>query len=161
MITEARERLDQIERQLNAYNQGFVSYDRAHVIALQHERRDILKGDWKEPPKPAQGHTPGPWRVSEGNMSPKGDVTIDVYAGEIFVCGIEGHTKEEMQCKGYFSPGVMEANARLIAAAPDLLAACKYVEQWFAEWNVEVGPAEQELFRLMQAAIAKAEGRAG
>ena len=45
---------------------------------------------------------------------------------------------------------IVEADARLIAAAPDLLAACKEAEQKFR--------VETEIYKMLVAAIAKAEG---
>lgn len=53
-------------------------------------------------------HTPGPWHIDL--QSPYSPVCIKPYPGEV-VCDIEGTGPEA------------EANARLIAAAPDLLAA--------------------------------------
>jgi hypothetical protein len=47
---------------------------------------------------------------------------------------------------------VSEADMRLIAAAPDLLEACKRAVQDMTEWD---GPT----LEILQAAIAKAEGR--
>ncbi len=48
-------------------------------------------------------HTPGPWKIT-------------TYCGPKYMIGID---------KECASPGEMEANARLIAAAPDLLEAAK------------------------------------
>jgi len=53
------------------------------------------------------GHTPGPWRVN----------AHDICAGSDAVAGVYGTT-------GY-APEEAQANARLIAAAPDLLAALR------------------------------------
>ena len=67
-------------------------------------------------------HTPGPWHVSAGSSPGNPRVIVESDAG-LPVCalslrGVQGDTRR------------MEANARLIAAAPDLLEAC----QTFAEW---------------------------
>lgn len=52
-----------------------------------------------------------------------------------------------------------DANARLIAAAPDLLAAAKNIEQWWLDIGMsEFGGAPHAIFAI-RAAIAKAEGR--
>ena len=40
-----------------------------------------------------------------------------------------------------------------------LLNKLREVVQWFAEWNVEIGPAEQALLDSVTAVIDKAEGR--
>ncbi len=95
-------------------------------------------------------HTPGPWKVKQGT-----DVTEDRAKEPCTVAKCWSST---------FSPPREEAaaNARLIAAAPDLLAACK---RGLAALTVavEVGggdPAEHECCRQMGLAIAKAEGGA-
>jgi hypothetical protein len=36
-------RIEQIEGWLNAYRQGWVSYNSAHVAELQRERQELLK----------------------------------------------------------------------------------------------------------------------
>lgn len=66
-------------------------------------------------------HTPGPWEVftSEGASKPgietaDGKLSIVVFGHEGEESGVAGRTPEEAL-----------ANARLMAAAPDLLAACK------------------------------------
>lgn len=75
-------------------------------------------------------HTPGPWRVARQNPSPT--------TGEWMVSGAKpGYLAEVRDC----GSGDVQANARLIAAAPELLEAC----QTFAEWlrREEAGfPAE-------------------
>lgn len=59
-----------------------------------------------------KGHTPGPWRVERQNPSPT--------SGEWMIAGgIPGYLAEVRDC----GSGDVEANARLIASAPDLLAA--------------------------------------
>jgi hypothetical protein len=57
-------------------------------------------------------HTPGPWRVDIADTvkGPNGERVADAWIHE----AIE----------------VSEANARLIAAAPDLLAACESLSDW-------------------------------
>lgn len=54
---------------------------------------------------------------------------------------------------------MQEANACLIVAAPDMLAACKWAEAVLAPFSKE--PAEKAGINLLRAAIAKAEGRGG
>jgi hypothetical protein len=63
-------------------------------------------------------HSPGPWRVHEDD--PK-----------LIVCFYEGNLKHPMlvaKSHNWGEPEVSDANARLIAAAPDMLAALKLAE---------------------------------
>lgn len=62
----------------------------------------------------AQGHTPGPWVAVEGFNGPvvEGGRSVVAMLGTLTVA----------------SEAEAEANARLIASAPDLLAACEAVE---------------------------------
>lgn len=57
-------------------------------------------------------HTPGPWKVSTGLIFSDGFLVADPFVGEH-----ENHPPEHFP--------EYAANARLIAAAPDLLAACE------------------------------------
>jgi hypothetical protein len=97
-------------------------------------------------------HTPGPWAVEQD-----GPWTL-----------VRGYDVE-LQSEDYPGPlvctpaenGCTQANARLIAAAPDLLAVCKRMVV-HAGIDMSLGPAEvMEFARIhteMRAAIAKAEG---
>jgi len=58
-------------------------------------------------------HTPGPWEAL--CTDPHHQLVIFARSVEEFVCGVTGHMPDA------------EANARLIAAAPDLLEALKRV----------------------------------
>lgn len=95
----------------------------------------------------AASHTPGPWKAIEG-CSPIYNQLIGIAANEHSHIGVvaENHTA---------LPSQWEANARLIAAAPDLLEALKAMmaESGAAEGNPDSdSPAE----RLARAAITKA-----
>ncbi|TFZ45654.1 hypothetical protein E5C33_09265 [Stenotrophomonas maltophilia] len=88
-------------------------------------------------------HTPGPWTYSHGEHpnffyidSPSGDV---VYV------------------TASLQPDHVEANARLIAAAPELLQALQLVECVYRKNCVNEGEPSSVL-DSMQAAIAKATG---
>lgn len=92
------------------------------------------------------GHTPGPWR-----LRPTDDCeVIDATDAEVAcICG------------DYNEPDLwplMEANARLIAAAPELLAALVglLVSDEGLAW---CSPGARERQLAARAAIAKAEGR--
>jgi hypothetical protein len=102
-------------------------------------------------------HTPGPWHVN-------GDCWVgfdrnNAEAGGYQFCAV-AHVMERIGC--------LDANARLIAAAPDLLAACKDLmphaeraiktlnEQMIGSLYPSINTATLERAR---AAIAKAEGK--
>ena len=89
-------------------------------------------------------HTPGPWYIYEDGDSPG----IEASACSIVVFGLEeddggvgGRTTEEAK-----------ANARLIAAAPDLLEALQHL-------MVAHGEQLDYAFQQAQDAIAKATGK--
>jgi hypothetical protein len=88
-------------------------------------------------------HTPGPWdAVSSAGL------LRDVEAvGHIGVAGAMGRTREEQ-----------EANARLIAAAPELLAIVRrFVALPSGAWHPERHAAEEaELIREARSTIARA-----
>ena len=67
-------------------------------------------------------HTPGPWRYCKTNGSPT--------HGEHVVAGAKpGYLAEVRDC----GSGDVVANARLIASAPELLAALVELRDWYAE----------------------------
>ncbi len=89
-------------------------------------------------------HTKGPWRTDASYT--------DVFAGDDeFICSCEGsrnglplRDEEDL------------ANARLIAAAPDLLAACKkMVKLYYPGKDEQQSPGDY--IKEVDAAIAKAE----
>lgn len=98
--------------------------------------------------------TPGPWRVGErghtvygppnGNPSPELVATIHG--------GTDAHT---VVSRMY----IMEANARLIAAAPEMLAALKYIVNWTPVFFFPYSGEGQEASDMAIKAIAKAEGK--
>ena len=83
-------------------------------------------------------HTPGPWRIC----------TCDLGYQPL------GHRDAEKRIVIRASPSV-QANARLIAAAPELLAAC--IDALEVEENMAQCP-DSELAKRLRAAIAKAKG---
>lgn len=85
--------------------------------------------------KPAQGHTPGPWEV---RLSSGSDGRFISIIGETWPLA-HVYTNEIVEC---------EANARLIAAAPDLLAACKEADALLNDTTA--------VRKILRAAIAKA-----
>lgn len=89
-------------------------------------------------------HTPGPWRVFGGTDDDRGHVmTSDGYA--VADCCLDYSsipTREQLE------------NARLIAAAPDLLAALKEIAEWTERYTTPGHP----ISTVARAAIAKATG---
>lgn len=86
-------------------------------------------------------HTPGPWNV-DGGTNNKGDLYIwqtGEYYGGHAIATVHGEIQEGA-----------EANARLIAAAPDLLATCKASAKQFRKLSNGAIAAE------IEAAIKKA-----
>ena len=102
------------------------------------------------------GHTPGPWSARQAYEHGE-PVEWVVEAGREVICGLK-----------YGDPDKEEADARLIAAAPEMLAALKRLsakaaefQQWAQNFD-ETDTTDQHLtesLALAQAAIAKAEGR--
>lgn len=88
-------------------------------------------------------HTPGPW-THEGQGDITGIEDNGFGRGPVDVCSVYLRTVE----------GRHEANARLIAAAPDLLAA---LNTWLAQYSAEEYEDCPEVVQT-RAAIAKATG---
>lgn len=99
-------------------------------------------------------HTPGPWVLVENSW----DVST-VYApgGEtIAQCPISGLADEETQ--DYYE-AIMQANARLIATAPDLLAAC---QNYMSVIDTPFETSDDDMrkaYDMMRLAIAKATSK--
>jgi hypothetical protein len=101
-------------------------------------------------------HTPGPWRIE-----PYRDDHPDT---SYFVVGADGNTVcavENQQDGGvYYEP--CKADARLIAAAPEMLEALKLLEAALTQYNLRDARKRFSLGVADAAAgkaIAKAEGR--
>jgi hypothetical protein len=86
------------------------------------------------------GHMPGPWRIGYGGMDGDTTATITSAFAEYPICQLE-------------PLGYVQANARLIAAAPELLAALRYI------YNQEPAGITKSAYSKVKAAIAKAEGK--
>lgn len=84
------------------------------------------------------GHTPGPWGVGEKR---------GVWVGPVVMADSRGRGVA-------FVCGESDANARLIAAAPDLLAACEELLIYLGDWD----DPENETCAAARRAIAKAKG---
>lgn len=97
-------------------------------------------------------HTPGPWKW-DGKPG-ESDLRYEGEPGDSDGCVIRYASYEGMWMSAYGQPGVDEANGRLIAASPDLLAELK----WLVELFNESGMYDDEVFDNARAAIAKATG---
>jgi hypothetical protein len=102
-------------------------------------------------------HTPGPWKKAERLNGPWWHISADTSGlgpgqGRQAVACVHGESKRG--AKAYAE--MFEANARLIAAAPELLAALKAVRAWDVS-NLALD-VPLEIRQQMQAAIKNAEG---
>lgn len=89
-------------------------------------------------------HTPGPWRVNRKG----GSQTTVLSDDDLVVATAWSSTYRD----------AAEANARLIAAAPDMLAALEDALDAITD-GVILPDRRDEAIRVIQAAIDKAEGR--
>lgn len=97
-------------------------------------------------PRSGGEHTPGPWRVNTDNQQ-IGDVwsiPADVPVAQAQMIGSLRHPNHEER----------RANARLIAAVPELLAACKRSLSWLSSYP---GGGAVAVYDQVEATIAKAE----
>lgn len=95
-------------------------------------------------------HTPGPWSTKEGH-----DVIIkmQITGHELIAsCGVKWLTKN-----GKYQEAC--ANARLIAAAPELLEACKQARTHYKALFTQTSWKDSGILELIEKAIEKAEGR--
>jgi len=92
-------------------------------------------------------HTPGPWRHDwQFIVAPdSAGIHLDIYIAEIAETDEDGRVA---------SPEQQEANARLIAAAPDLLEAAELVIARWSEGDLA------EAVRFLDSAVAAAKGGA-
>jgi hypothetical protein len=96
-------------------------------------------------------HTPGPWQYDYSPNHSGINPSFLVMAGDHTVVA-EVERDSERGVRG----GIVEANARLIAAAPDLLSAAQLVRDCL----YEQGLSTHACLGPLESAIAKAEGRA-
>ena len=102
-------------------------------------------------------HTPGPWRWY---WREEADIKGDIADCGVFHEKHPGHAYAIARCPQYENREQWEANARLIAAAPDLLQALKGAAEVIDACvrNTATVPIPG-ISRIMRAAIAKAEGK--
>lgn len=100
-------------------------------------------------------HTPGPWRERAPNIDGEVDETYrEITAGV-------GHFPDEPGERGFkLVSFISPADARLIAAAPDLYDVCKELRDWIH--GLRPGRClTDEISQRLIAALDKAEGRSG
>lgn len=125
---------------------GHISLSRAllgHGLFI-----DLLTGGMN------RGHSPGPWEIDERFLANDTQPNFRIFAANL-VC-------ELAKPQGFYrAPAENEANARLIAAGPDLLAALE-----FTRMVLESMPDEGKqylpgnMLTIIRAALAKAKGGA-
>lgn len=98
------------------------------------------------------GHTPGPWTTKRAQLPVDGAFDHAIIASGTVIAEAFGRS-------GVTIYHDSEANARLIAAAPDLLAACRQALASLEWTGIGDVPSVRTVEREIRAAIAKAEGR--
>ena len=93
-------------------------------------------------------HTPGPWSI-EADTSHFGTLSTVVGGKKL------PHQQMTVQVGGMADWCEQEANARLIAASPDLLEACEYALNQAFSWGFGDGYLANQ---VLLPAIAKAKG---
>src|SRR5215469_8693458 len=97
-------------------------------------------------------HTPGSWTVDYT------DDKLRIYAGDLLIGEVNGST-EYIEVRG-LDEEATEANAWLIAAAPDLLAALERILARVETLNLFTERGEEAMVvEQVRAAIGKARGR--
>lgn len=94
-------------------------------------------------------HTPGPWEVEKLAYPGRLDVSFEVKSTSRFVC--QTIMREVIEEDDLIAEDA--ANARLIAAAPELLSALKAVTK------LNGTTADHSAWQMAHAAIAKAHGK--
>ncbi len=103
-------------------------------------------------------HTPGPWKLIKNPLPGEPNARCPYWhmdAGAGYPREVDGELRG-FRVAAYMS----NADARLIAAAPDLLEACKRALPYLANHiglTLDEGPGDRYAYDLMEAAIQKAE----
>lgn len=104
-------------------------------------------------------HTPGPWHRQESHPIMGSAIRFDGTPVErVYTATISSELpRMQIRVETEISEGEAAANACLVEAAPELLAALKAAENWFGELGNDDGA--QGLLDDIRSTIAKAEGR--
>ena len=97
-------------------------------------------------------HTPGPW-VNRTVGDPTNKSGGQIYAGKVNVATCHFGSHDTPEYDDY------KANARLIAAAPELLDALKKIVAWHDCFPPTSGEEDLPIISQARSAIAQAEGR--
>lgn len=103
-------------------------------------------------------HTPGPWHwIGDSLTHRQFDIHAPRQSPQQHICTVNNLSIEKLYTR---DAGVALANARLIAAAPDLLAALQALVGEADLGEVDLDDADRALLDNARAAIAKATGQA-
>jgi hypothetical protein len=95
-------------------------------------------------------HTPGPWKVETKKSEWECNRGIPIYKNFVQIARVILFDSKTV------CPEESQANARLIAAAPELLEACKEALEHFDKYTKGIVIDAKDSLRM---AIAKAEGK--
>lgn len=98
-------------------------------------------------------HTPGPWRIDYNQG--------DIWIGPHINGGPEVLTVVNMPTRAYAGPALQAriADARLIAAAPDMSDALRAARTYLMDVSKDRGDAARGTLEIINAALSKAEGQ--
>jgi hypothetical protein len=95
-------------------------------------------------------HTKGPWFVESDDKTPIYVSPVDRYE-QIAICNVMVIDEDDSESGDWINGEQTKANARLIAAAPDLLHALQNIEN-------DNGQIPDHAWKVIQDVIAKATG---
>ena len=108
-------------------------------------------------------HTPGPWRIVIESADPEWAIIVDTGGG--IVANVNSETGPDASSAPATRKMPRDANARLIAAAPELLAALERILRAHDSGNNGAYMGEAVLCKMFatqaRAAIAKAQAKGG
>jgi hypothetical protein len=128
-------RVQEQSEQFDEVTGGYSDYE--HNRAAKRINADMRAMD----ATPRAGHTPGPWTL---------DRRQSMYGDYFRTLGTDGKPIDER-----LGSATGEANARLMASAPDLLEACKDAVMYL-DPSCEECPSPEVLLDVLRAAIARA-----
>lgn len=106
------------------------------------------------------GHTPGPWKYEPLSAAAHADPDLEAREDDLFwifnTAVVEPVVEHVLATVHRYPVEQAEANARLIAAAPDLLEACKF---FLSVLDINRAATAESPVDRIRAAVARAEGR--